>query len=137
MINLDFATLASPSCQIFCEICKFKYRGLFFQEPTLGHFLKYQFNYFHYILYLYAPVIVMTLAVGDRDRPGSFVKEYLMDQRQFVILRFPSGGKIAIMAILDILVLFIQKRGRGAQIFKRNERGNIRTALQIPQVTKQ
>ena len=35
-MNLDFDTLASPICQIFFEIGKFKYRGLFFQEPTLG-----------------------------------------------------------------------------------------------------
>ena len=54
-INLDFDTLASPICQILFEIYKFKYRGLFFQEPTLGQFLRYmyQFYYFHDILDLY------------------------------------------------------------------------------------
>ena len=91
---------------------------------------------------LNAPVIVMTLGGGGRgDRQESFVKEYLKDQRQFVILCFPVGGKFAITAHVDILVLFLQK-GRGeagrAQISKRNERGNIRTAVQIAHIpTKQ
>ena len=49
----------------------------------------------------YAPVIVMTLEGGTRDRPGSFVKDYLTDQRQFVILRFPAGGKFAITAHVE------------------------------------
>ena len=59
-----------------------------------------------------APVIVMTLGGGGQDRPGSFVKEYLTDQRQFLILRFPAGGRFAITAHVEILVLFLQ-RGRG------------------------
>ena len=42
----------SSLSQIFSEICKFKYRGLFFQEPTLCHFLRHQFYYFHDILHL-------------------------------------------------------------------------------------
>ena len=31
---------------MFFEICKFKYRGLFFQELTLGHLLRYQLTIF-------------------------------------------------------------------------------------------
>ena len=45
---------------------------------------------------------------GTRDRPGSFVKEHVTHQRQFVILRFPAGGKFAITAHVEILVLFLQ-----------------------------
>ena len=52
-MSLDFDTLSSPICQIYFEICKFKYIGLFCKELTLGHFLRYQFNYFNDILHLY------------------------------------------------------------------------------------
>ena len=47
-----------------------------------------------------APVIAMTHGGGGgtRDWPGSFVKEYVTHQRQFVILHFPVGGKFAITA---------------------------------------
>ena len=62
----------------------------------------------------YVLVIVMTLG-GTRDRPGSFVKEHLTHQRQFVILRFPSGGKFAITADVEILVLFLQKLHRWSE----------------------
>ena len=40
-MNLDSDTLTPVIRQIFFEICKFKYKGLFFQEPTLGHFLRH------------------------------------------------------------------------------------------------
>ena len=64
----------------------------------------------------YAPVIVMTLGGGGtRDWPGSFVKEYVTYQRQFVILRFPVGGKFTITAaqienldVSDISNFFVQ-----------------------------
>ena len=61
-----------------------------------------------------ALVIVMTLG-GTRDRPGSFVKEHVMHQRQFVTLRFPAGGKFAITAHVEILVLFLQKLHRWSE----------------------
>ena len=49
-VNVDFDTLTCPICQIFFEICKFRYRGSFFQKQTLGHFLKCQLYDFHDIL---------------------------------------------------------------------------------------
>ena len=65
-----------------------------------------------------APVIVMTLGGGGggiRDLSGSFVKEYVTQQRQFVILRFPVDGKFAITAaqvenldVSDISNFFVQ-----------------------------
>ena len=54
----------------------------------------------------------MTLGGGGgqtRDRPVSFVKEHVTHQMQFVILCFPAGGKFAITAHVEILVLFLQK----------------------------
>ena len=64
----------------------------------------------------YALVTVMTLGGGGtRDLPGSFVKEHVTHHRQFVILRFPSGGKFAITAHVEILVLFLQKLHRRSE----------------------
>ena len=62
----------------------------------------------------YALVIVMTLG-GTQDRPGSFVNKHVTHQRQFVILRFPAGGKFAITAHVEILVLFFQKLHRWSE----------------------
>ena len=52
-VNLDSDTLASLIRQIFFEICKFEYKGFFFQEMTLGHVLRYQFYHFRDILRLH------------------------------------------------------------------------------------
>ena len=54
MNKLRFSdTLATLIRQIFFEICKLIYKDSFFQKPTLGHFLKYQFYYFHDILHFH------------------------------------------------------------------------------------
>ena len=80
------------------------------QETISDAYLTYTPSYFPFIE-PNALVIVMTLGGGGtRDRPGSFVKEHVTHQRLFVILRFPAGGKFAITAQVEILVIFSQNR---------------------------
>ena len=97
------------ACNFPCFSCSmfFLFAGKWSERSAFGEFIRGQA--LEESTKANALVIVMTLGGETRDRPGSFVKEHVTHQRQFVILRFPAGGKFAITAHVEILVLFLQK----------------------------
>ena len=55
MNQVRFLHLGISDLPVVFEMSRFKPKGLFFQQSTLSHFLKYQFSYVHDILRLIVP----------------------------------------------------------------------------------